>query len=104
MQIKKYIAGNYSEALASIKREMGSDALILTTRSIRDHSKWNGGGASKVEITVALDPATSNIESGTKAMAPETTLEFSSFNNAEVEPDIKSLMFSLLSQTERAQS
>ena len=48
MQIKKYIAGNYSEALASIKREMGRDALILTTRSIRDHSKWNGGGASKV--------------------------------------------------------
>jgi len=104
MQIKKYIASNYSEALASIKREMGSDALILTTRSIRDHSKWNGGGASKVEITAAIDPATSNIEGGTKVMAPETTLEFSSFNNAEVEPDIKSLMYSLLSQTERAQS
>ena len=104
MQIKKYIAGNYSEALASIKREMGSDALILTTRSIRDYSKWNGGGASKVEITVATDPATSNIENGTKVMAPETTLEFSSFNNPEVEPDIKSLMYSLLSQTERAQS
>ena len=104
MQIKKYIAGNYSEALASITREMGSDALILTTRSIRDHSKWNGGGASKVEITAAIDPATSTIESGTKVMDPETTLEFSSFNNAEVEPDIKSLMFSLLSQTERAQS
>jgi len=104
MQIKKYIAGNYSEALASIKREMGSDALILTTRSIRDYSKWNGGGASKVEITVATDPATSNIESETKVMAPETTLEFSSFNNPEVEPDIKSLMYSLLSQTERAQS
>lgn len=104
MQIKKYIAGSYSEALASIKQEMGSDALILTTRSIRDHSKWNGGGASKVEITAAIDPATSTIENGTKVMDPGTTLEFSSFNNAEVEPDIKSLMYSLLSQTERAQS
>jgi Flagellar GTP-binding protein len=104
MQIKKYIASNYSEALASIKQEMGSDALILTTRSIRDHSKWNGGGASKVEITAAIDPATSTIENGTKVMDPETILDFPSLNNAEIEPDIKSLMYSLLSQTERAQS
>ena len=48
MQIKKYIADNYSEALTCIKQEMGSDALILTTRSIRDHSERNVGNASKV--------------------------------------------------------
>ena len=64
MQIKKYIADNYSEALTCIKQEMGSDALILTTRSIRDHSERNVGKASKVEITAAIDPATSNIENG----------------------------------------
>ena len=66
MQIKKYVADNYSEALASIKQEMGSDALIMTTRSIRDHSEWNGGKASKVEITAAIDSATNNVETGIK--------------------------------------
>ena len=80
MQIKKYIADNYSEALTCIKREMGSDALILTTRSIRDHSEWNVGNASKVEITAAIDPATSNIENGTKVRAAKTAFELPRFN------------------------
>ena len=103
MQIKKYIADNYSEALTSIKQEMGSDALILTTRSIRDHSERNVGKASKVEITAAIDPATSNIENGTKVRASKTAFELPSFNG-ENEPDMRSLVYLLLSQTERAQS
>jgi flagellar biosynthesis protein FlhF len=103
MQIKKYIADNYSEALTCIKQEMGSDALILTTRSIRDHSGWDGGKASKVEITAAIDHATNNIKAGVKINASETFSEVPSFND-EVEPDMKSLMYSLLSQTERAKS
>ena len=61
MQIKKYVADNYSEALSSIKQEMGSDALIMTTRSIRDNSGWHGGKASMVEITAAIDSATNNV-------------------------------------------
>jgi flagellar biosynthesis protein FlhF len=103
MQIKKYVADNYSEALACIKQEMGSDALIMTTRSIRDDSGWNGGKASKVEITAAIDSATNNIDTGVKVKASETALEVPIFRG-EVEPDIKSLMYSLLSQTERAKS
>ena len=103
MQIKKYIADNYSEALTSIKQEMGSDALILTTRSIRDHSEQNVGKASKVEITAAIDPAASNIENGTKVGASKTAFELPSFN-VENEPDMRSLVYLLLSQTERAQS
>ena len=104
MQIKKYIAGNYSEALASIKREMGNDALILTTRSIRDDSAWNGRGASKVEITAAIDPVSNNIKSEIEVISQESTIGSSNFNYAEAEPDIKSLMYSLLSQTERAKA
>ena len=103
MQIKKYVADNYSEALASIKQEMGSDALIMTTRSIRDHSGWNGGKASKVEITAAIDSATDNVETGVKVKTSETAFEVPSFSS-EFEPDMKSLMYSLLSQTERAKS
>ncbi len=103
MQIKKYVADNYSEALSSIKQEMGSDALIMTTRSIRDNSGWHGGKASRVEITAAIDSATNNVETGVKVKASETAFTVPSFSS-EVEPDIKSLMYSLLSQTERAKS
>ena len=102
MRIKKYIADSYSKALACIKQEMGSDALILTTRSIREHSGWNGGGASKVEITAAIDPAPNNIENVPKVMTSEATCGLPDFDD-EVEPGMKSLLYSLLSQTERAQ-
>ena len=62
MQIKKYIASDYSKALARIKQEMGDDALILTTRSIRERSDWGGKGASKVEITVAIDSSANDVK------------------------------------------
>jgi len=103
MQIKKYVADNYSEALTCIKREMGNDALILKTRSIRGHSELSGGKASKVEITAAIDAAISNIENEKKTIASKTPLDLPDFGG-EIEPDIKSLMYSLLSQTEKAQS
>ncbi len=103
MQIKKYIADNYSEALASIKREMGSDALILTTRSIRDHLDWDGEVASKVEITAAIDSGARNFEAGEKPIVPKASFESPDFRD-EIKPDVESLMFSLLSRTERAQS
>jgi len=103
MQIKKYIADNYSEALASIKKEMGSDALIMTTRSIRSDSDWSGSSASQVEITAAIDTAINDIEDVPKILEPEPTFELSDLED-EFGPDIKSLLYSLLSKTERAQS
>ncbi|MGY8762981.1 MAG: flagellar biosynthesis protein FlhF, partial [Nitrospinaceae bacterium] len=103
MQIKKYIADNYSEALASIKKEMGSDALIMTTRSIRSDSEWNGSSASQVEITAAIDTARNDIVDAPKIREPEPSFELSDLEG-EFDPDIKSLLYSLLSKTERAQS
>ena len=103
MRIKKYIADNYSEALASIKKEMGSDALIMTTRSIRSGSEWNGGSASRVEITAAIDTAINDVVDVPKILEPNSTFELSDLED-EFDPDIKSLVYSLLSKTERAQS
>ena len=103
MQIKKYIADNYSKALGRIKQEMGDDALILTTRSIRGQSDWGGRGASKVEITAAIDSSANNLKSEPEVKVSETNFKLSDFDE-EVEPDTKSLLYSLLSQTERAQS
>ena len=46
-----------AEALASVKREFGADAVILTTRTV-DRAKVLGiGGAQVVEITATADPA-----------------------------------------------
>ena len=103
MQIKKYIADNYSSALARIKQEMGNDALILTTRSIREKSDWDGRSASKVEITAAIDSSATNFKNATKVKVSETNFKLPDFDE-EFEPDVKLLLYSLLSQTERAQS
>lgn len=104
MQIKKYIADNYNEALIQIKKEMGEDALILTTRSIRKPSDWGGKGASQVEITAAIDSSVGNhVVDEPEVKTLDTAFELPGFED-EVEPDVKSLLFSLLSQTERAQS
>ena len=103
MQIKKYIADNYSSALARIKQEMGNDALILTTRSIREKSDWDGRSASKVEITAAIDSSATNVKNETKVKVSETNFKLPDFDE-EFEPDVKLLLYSLFSQTERAQS
>lgn len=54
MNIKRYIAGSVQEAVQMVKAEMGPDAVILRTRTIRSPS--NGGEAvKKVEVTAAVD-------------------------------------------------
>ena len=103
MQIKKYIADDYNKALACIKQEMGEDALILTTRSIREQSDWRGGRGSKVEITAAMDSSANNIKNEPEVKVSGTTFGLPEFDG-EVEPSIKSLLYSLLSETERAKS
>jgi flagellar biosynthesis protein FlhF len=99
MRIKKITASNYSIALQLVKEELGEDALILSTRSIKP---LNAGGmeATQVEITAAVEfdspktepevPVTSEVES---AELPE-----------KEDADLKSLIFSLLSRTDQAQS
>lgn len=49
MKIKKFRANNFSEALMLVKKEMGDDAVILTTSEEK-----NGAGVS-VEVLAAVD-------------------------------------------------
>ena len=55
MQIKKFEAPNMTEALELVKRQLGSDAVILSSKKVR-----RGGfgilGKPIVEITAATDP------------------------------------------------
>ncbi|UCD35208.1 MAG: flagellar biosynthesis protein FlhF [Nitrospiraceae bacterium] len=48
MKIKKFRARNFSEALSVVKREMGADAVILSSTDKK-------GAASYVEVTAAVD-------------------------------------------------
>ena len=71
---------NYSQALARIKQEMGDDALILTTRSIREKSDWDGKGASKVEITAAIDSSANRIKNDPKIKVSDVTFKLPGFD------------------------
>ncbi|MDC4226368.1 MAG: hypothetical protein MPW15_19470 [Candidatus Manganitrophus sp.] len=55
MQIKKYEVFEIAEALQAIKKEMGPDAVILSTREIQ---KGDFGllGRPMIEVTAAVDP------------------------------------------------
>ena len=55
MRIKKFTAKNYADALEQVKRDLGEDALIMSTRSIKPGSPLSGRSvANKVEITAAI--------------------------------------------------
>ena len=73
MRIKKFTAKNYADALEQVKRELGEDALIMSTRSIKPESPLSGRSvANKVEITAAIEfeePVAANIEAA--ASEPE---------------------------------
>jgi len=55
MIIKKYTAPTMTEALAKVRDELGSDAIILNTRSNRKGGVFDFVGRSFVEITAAID-------------------------------------------------
>ena len=54
MRIKKFVGGNFKEALEAVKKELGADAVILSSKTLRTGPL---GLLSKqsVEVTAALD-------------------------------------------------
>jgi flagellar biosynthesis protein FlhF len=100
MRIRKFTASNYSLALQQVKQELGADALILSTRSIKPPTLIAGKKeATRVEITAAVEYA-SPVEP-----KEQVSLEHESLSSPEKpDADLKSLIFSLLSQTDRAKS
>ncbi|MFQ5716550.1 MAG: flagellar biosynthesis protein FlhF [Nitrospinales bacterium] len=104
MRIKKFTADDFTAVMAQVKKELGDEALILNTRSIQPNRHMWPGEKSKVEITAAVDYPDAN---------PETPLSGAngSLDSDEMgarEPigslDLESLVYTLLSQTDRARS
>jgi flagellar biosynthesis protein FlhF len=114
MQIKKFKAKNFSKALEDVKKELGDNALILNTRSLGDDSS-SSSSANAVEVTVAIDRAEDKDEPKEKFESEETDIVLENLKDqkqeANLEPlakeinaDLKSLLFTLLSQTDRAKA
>ncbi|MBI4384057.1 MAG: flagellar biosynthesis protein FlhF [Nitrospinae bacterium] len=110
MQIKKFTAENYAEALSLAKKELGEDALILSARTIGSGKGLRGyNGYAKVELTAAIDPGP--VETGSPAPAvpapppePKPEAAAGTPGKDEDELDLRSLVATLLTQTDRARS
>lgn len=55
MRIKKYIAASMPEALKQVKADLGPQAVILNTRTLRKSGKLGLGAKGQVEVTAAID-------------------------------------------------
>lgn len=55
MNVKRYIAPNIQEAMIKIKRELGSDAIILHTRKIRQKGLKGLFKKTLIEVVAAVD-------------------------------------------------
>ncbi len=55
MIIKKFTAPTMTDALAKVRDELGTEAIILNTRSIRAGGVFDFVGRSSVEVTAAVD-------------------------------------------------
>ncbi len=55
MNIRKFIARNSSEAMKMVRKEMGEDAVILRTKSVRYSGKDAEKPGPGIEVTAAVD-------------------------------------------------
>lgn len=54
MKIKKFVGGSFKEALEAVKKELGSDAIILSSKSVKS-GPFGMLNKDAVEVTVALE-------------------------------------------------
>ncbi|MFC1606754.1 flagellar biosynthesis protein FlhF [Candidatus Latescibacterota bacterium] len=71
MIIKKFTAPTMTEALAKVREELGTDAIILSTRSEKKGGVLDLIGRPKVEVTAAIDDK--QVESGQHEAATTAT-------------------------------
>ena len=96
MRIKKFTANNYADALDQVKQELGDEALIMSTRSIKPNMLLSGRNvASKVEITAAVE---------FNEPTPVVSMEDELHSKDKSGLDMKSLIFNLLSEKGQAQT
>ncbi|MCL2164296.1 MAG: hypothetical protein FWH55_07875 [Oscillospiraceae bacterium] len=55
MRIRKYIGENNQEAIQKVKNDLGSDALIISTKKVRQKGIWGVFKKKLTEVTAAID-------------------------------------------------
>lgn len=55
MRVKRFVGDSVAETMGKIKRELGSDAVILQTRQFREGGVFGLFGKTKVEIMAAIE-------------------------------------------------
>ncbi len=55
MNIKTFVAKNAREAMQMVKREMGSEAVILRTRTLPFSEEAPTPSGQRIEVTAAVD-------------------------------------------------
>ena len=62
MRVRRFVGDNVSETMGKVKRELGSEAVILQTREFSDGGFFGLFGKKKVEITAAIEEAPVTIQ------------------------------------------
>jgi flagellar biosynthesis protein FlhF len=104
MRIKKVIANSYGEALGRVKSELGENAMVLSTRSIKFNKDQDAGQCSSlVEITAVLD-RDSHRETVAVAEKISSEKEWAPVDKGGEIRELRTLIASLLTQTDKAKS
>ena len=69
MRVKTFEAGSMQDALDVVKKEMGEEAFILSTRTRRRPSALGMGEESIIEVTAAVDEAQAPVLAGAPSLA-----------------------------------
>jgi flagellar biosynthesis protein FlhF len=110
MQVRVFESPDMASGLKMVRNELGADALILSTRSVRN-PRLGILGKSMLEITAAIDEAAPSISSKTSAFsgtswnstapAPLYRTKASNANNTNASPGSR---FSLVPSTRHSRS
>lgn len=89
MKVKQYRAATMREALEKVKAELGDEALVLSSKSIRRGGILGMGAKNQIEVTVSTDSAIGGASSNNKETRPApnrsnfTTLSLNKFAHLE---------------------
>lgn len=86
MRVKTFEAGSMQDALDIVKREMGDEAFILSTRTRRRPSALGLGEEAVIEVTAAVDEALATPPPLASAAAPLTYALRAPLKSAVVKP------------------
>ena len=104
MRIKKFTADDFTAVMAQVKKELGDEALILNTRSIRPNRRLWPGEKTKVEITAAVDYPIADPKTPLSRASGSPDSDAMETQEPAGNLDLESLVYTLLSQTDRARS